>query len=95
MYDTFEHRSADELATEPGLVRSLVLWRERDTASCAVTLAVDLSALDAAGAAVNATELLPGEDPALLTGPDRVDIHHTVTRTGPAVQTLVPEGADQ
>jgi hypothetical protein len=40
-----------------------------------VTLATSVEALDAAQRAVMATELTPGEDPALLPGPDRVEIH--------------------
>jgi hypothetical protein len=73
----YRERIAPALATVPGHVRTLVLQRERDAASCVVGLAVDLPALEAGGAAVTTTELLPGEDPALLTGPDRVDVHHT------------------
>jgi hypothetical protein len=79
----YRERIAPALAAVPGHVRTLTLWRERDAASCAVNLAVDLPALEACGAAINATELLPGEDPALLTGPDRVDIHHTTAHTRP------------
>lgn len=71
-----EHRVVPALAAQPGLVRVLAFWRERDAAACALNLAVDLTALRDAGTAVNSTVLLPGEDPALLTGPDRVDIHH-------------------
>jgi hypothetical protein len=73
----YRERILPALAGVPGLVRTLALWRARDAASCVVNLAVDLVALEAAGAAVSATALLSGEDPALLTGPDRVDIHHT------------------
>ncbi|MFI5607944.1 hypothetical protein [Amycolatopsis sp. NPDC051903] len=35
-----------------------------------------------------ATELLPGEDPALLTGPDRIDLHRVVHQTLPTHVTL-------
>lgn len=81
----FRERIAPALAGVPGLVRTLVVSRERDAASCAITLAFDVPTLEAGAVAVNSTELLPGEDPALLTGPDRVDIHHisahTVART--------------
>ena len=34
--------------------------------------------LDAIARAVMSTELLPGEDPALLPGPDRIEIHHVI-----------------
>jgi hypothetical protein len=46
-------------------------------------LATSLEALEAGGVAVNSTALLPDEDPALLTGPDRFVVHRvlkTVTR---------------
>ncbi len=79
----FRERIGPALAGVPGLVRILVLWRDRDAASCAINLAVDLPTLEAAAVAVNSTTLLPGEDPALLTGPDRVDIHH-ITEGAPS-----------
>jgi hypothetical protein len=55
----------------PGLVAQWVL---RGPAASAVvcTLATSRGALDEISAAALATELLPGEDPALLPGPDRV-----------------------
>ena len=43
-----------------------------DGAECVVVLARDEAALDTLGRVVLSSELLPGEDPALLTGPDRV-----------------------
>ena len=57
-----------------GLVRIYVL-RGSDLSSVIVTLATSVETLDAAQRAVMATELTPGEDPALLSGPDRVEIH--------------------
>ena len=83
----FRERIGPVLAGLPGLVRMLVLWRERDAASCAVTFAVDLSTLESAAAAVNSTGLLAEEDPALLTGPDRVEIHHTADHTVAVTRT--------
>jgi hypothetical protein len=77
----YRERIAPLLDTLPGLVRSLVLRRDRDGASCVVSLAVDLPALESGGAAVNSSPLLPGEDPALLTGPDRVEAHHVTAHT--------------
>ena len=35
-------------------------------------------------AAIMGTELLPGEDPALLPGPDRVDLHRVLHAALPA-----------
>jgi hypothetical protein len=57
-----------------GLV-SIYILRGRDLSSVVVTLATSVETLDAAQRAVMATELTPGEDPALLPGPDRVEIH--------------------
>ena len=58
-----------------GLVGVYIL-RGSDLSSVVVTLATSVETLDAAQRAVMATELTPGEDPALLSGPDRVEIHH-------------------
>jgi hypothetical protein len=77
----FRERIAPALAGVPGFVRVLALFRDRDASSCAISLAVDLPALDAVGVAVNSTALLPGEDPALLPGPDRVETHHVTAHT--------------
>ena len=49
--------------------------RGSDLSTVIVTLATSVETLDAAQRAVMATELTPGEDPALLPGPDRVEIH--------------------
>ena len=41
-----------------------------------ITLTTSTQALDAAERVAMSTELMPGEDPALLPGPDRIEIHH-------------------
>lgn len=46
-----------------------------DRALVVVGLAASIEAIERTRAAIDATELLPGEDPALLPGPDRVDLH--------------------
>jgi hypothetical protein len=73
-----------------GLVGIYVL-RGGDLSSIVVTLATSIETLDAAQQAVMATELTPGEDPALLPGPDRVEIHrvivHHLPAAGPAAST--------
>jgi hypothetical protein len=58
-----------------GLVRTYVL-RGADLGCVVITLATSVEALDAIARAVMATELMPGEDSALLPGPDRIEIHH-------------------
>ena len=69
-----------------GLVGTYVL-RGPDLGSVVVTLATSVETLDAIARAVMSTELLPGEDPALLPGPDRIEIHHV---TGYHLPAAVP-----
>jgi hypothetical protein len=66
-----------------GLVGIYVL-RGTDLSSIIVTLATSVETLNAAQQAVMATELAPGEDPALLPGPDRVEIHRVIVHHLPA-----------
>ena len=58
-----------------GLVGTCLL-RGADLGSVVITLATSVQALDVIARTVMSTELLPGEDPALLPGPDRIEIHH-------------------
>jgi hypothetical protein len=67
-----------------GLVGAYVL-RGPDFGTVVITLATSVEALDAAGRAVMATELLPGEDPALLPGPDRIEIHYVTGYDKPTI----------
>lgn len=73
-----------------GLIGSCVL-RGRDLGSLIVILATSMAALDDITQAIMATELLPGEDPALLPGPDRVEVHrvtgHRLTAAALAAAT--------
>jgi hypothetical protein len=69
-----------------GLVGIYVL-RGGDLSSVIVTLATSVETLDAGQRAVMATELTPGEDPALLPGPDRVEIHRVTARHLSAAST--------
>jgi hypothetical protein len=66
-------RIAPITAGLPGLVQ--VLWgRAQDNAQVAVVLATSVESLEEGARRILSSELLPGEDPALLTGPDRVDV---------------------
>jgi hypothetical protein len=65
-----------------GLV-SVYLLRGHDLGWIVVTFATSVATLDAAQRTVMATDLLPGEDRALLPGPDRIEIHNV---TGYQVQ---------
>ena len=73
-----------------GLVSVWVL-RGPQFASVVATLATSMAALDAITRAVMATELLPGEDTALLRGPDRIQTHE-VAGYQRAAQTVFPAG---
>ena len=57
----------------PGTVAALV-GRGSDGSSVVVCLTTSLQALEDAQRATLSTELLPGEEPALLTGPDRIQL---------------------
>ena len=58
--------------------RVYVLRRD-DGSEIVVSIAESKDALLAAQKAIMSTELLPGEDPALLTGPDRIDLYPVVS----------------
>jgi hypothetical protein len=78
----FEERIKPALLRVPGHVGTMLLAGPGDS-FVVVGLATSVEALEAGGTAVNSTELLPDEDPALLTGPDRFFAHRvdkTVTR---------------
>lgn len=68
-----------------GLVATYVL-RQDDLGTVVVHLGTSLEALDAAGRAIQATSLLPGEDPALLPGADRIELHHVTGYDMPALE---------
>jgi hypothetical protein len=67
-----------------GLV-SVYLLRGSDLGWIVVTLATSVGTLEAAQSAVMSADLLPGEDRALLPGPDRIEIHNV---TGYHVQAV-------
>ncbi len=60
-----------------GLVDTLVLERP-DGAELVLSFATSVDHFARAGERIMATRLLPGEDPALLTGPDRIEVLHVV-----------------
>lgn len=61
----------------PGVVGVHVL-RDEDNGAVVLGLATGVEVLEAAQRAVLTTELLPGEDPALLSDPDRVQVHRVL-----------------
>ncbi len=66
-----------------GLV-SVYLLRGHDLGWIVVTFATSVDTLEAAQRAVMAAPLLPGEDRALLPGPDRIEIHNVTGYQMPA-----------
>ncbi|WP_290060388.1 hypothetical protein, partial [Amycolatopsis solani] len=55
-----------------------------DRSLVVVALSASMATIEAVQDAIMATELLPGEDPALLPGPDRVDVHRVSHAALPA-----------
>lgn len=68
----------------PSLIRTLVLWHPIDGKMAVVHLVTSIEGLRDVSAAVTSTALLPGEDPSLLTGPDRVRAHRVLSYLFPA-----------
>jgi hypothetical protein len=71
----------------PSLIRTLVLWHPTDSKMAVVHLVTSADGLPDVAAAINSTPLLPGEDPSLLTGPDRVETHRVLSYLTPATHT--------
>lgn len=61
----------------PGLISSWIL-RADGLGMLVLSLASSVGTLEEVQRAIMATELLPGEDAALLSGPDRQDIHRVL-----------------
>jgi hypothetical protein len=70
-----------------GLVGVYVL-RAPDSGSLVITLATSVEAIDALQRAALSTQLLPGEDPALLGGPDAVELHQVTDYQMPATEPV-------
>jgi hypothetical protein len=74
-----EHRIAPAIRATPGTVHGWALLDPARRAACVINLVTSVDALDALGHTVNNTGLLPGEDPALLVGPDRVETYRVLS----------------
>lgn len=70
-----QQRIAPVMAVQPGLVRVLVLWNADRRSQVVVLLFASLAELETAGKLVATMDLLPGEDPALLSDPDTMEIY--------------------
>ncbi|MGQ0573828.1 MAG: hypothetical protein ACT4RN_06440 [Pseudonocardia sp.] len=67
-------RIAPAMIDQPGGVRQLALWHPELRRRIVITLATSMEALEDAGKKIDNLPLLPGEDVALLPGPDHVEI---------------------
>ncbi|RSN38498.1 hypothetical protein DMC64_42060 [Amycolatopsis sp. WAC 04197] len=56
-----------------------------DRSSLVLGFTASIEAMEAVQKTIMATELLPGEDPALLPGPDRVDVHRVLHTSLPSL----------
>jgi hypothetical protein len=78
-------RIGPALRTAPGLVRVLVFWHPVERRMAVLHLATSPEALQTVGEIVMSSTLLPGEDPELLPGPDRVTMPRVVAYRTAAV----------
>ncbi len=72
------------ISAHPDLMEALVatvVMRRPDGGELVLTITESESALDRSNAVIMSTALLPGEDPALLTGPDRTERYEVVHTT--------------
>jgi hypothetical protein len=84
-YAAAEHGGRDRIMPAlrhvAGLIRLVTLWDPAARSMTAIMLGDSLEALEEAARVVNSTTLLPDEDPALLPGPDRGDMHRVIQYT--------------
>lgn len=67
-------RIGPAMAGYPGGVRLLSLWQPELRREVVITLATSLESLEEGGRRIAVLPLLPGEDVALLAGPDHVEL---------------------
>jgi hypothetical protein len=72
------HRTPGPVTEGIDGIVSMTRMRAADHAYLVVVLAESMDAFDAASQAIMSTELLPGEDPELLGGPDRISFYRLV-----------------
>jgi hypothetical protein len=70
--------------------RGTFVLRQPDGTQLVLVLADSAATLDRGNAIITATPLLPGEDPALLTGPDRIERYDVVAAYDADYEDLVP-----
>ena len=74
-----QDRIAPAIRNLPGLARVYVLFHAEHSAVAILTLATSTETLEQIAEVVVGTALLPGEDPALLDGPTRVEVYRVDT----------------
>ena len=65
----------------------LALWDAATRKIVIVNLATSVESLESGSEAINSTDLLPGEDPALLASPERIDAYRVVDSSAAVVAT--------
>ncbi len=70
--------------------RGTFVLRQPEGTQVVLVLADSAGTLDRGEAVITATPLLPGEDPALLTGPDRVERYEVVAAYDADYRDLAP-----
>jgi hypothetical protein len=70
--------------------RGTFVLRQPDGTQVVLVLADSADTLDRGEAVITATPLLPGEDPALLTGPDRIERYEVVVAYDADYRDLAP-----
>ncbi|CAN5144752.1 hypothetical protein BH20ACT5_BH20ACT5_13570 [soil metagenome] len=75
-------RIAPAVRAVPGNLAAYV-GRAPDGSFAVLALATSLQAIEESQQAIMSTELLPGEDPALLTDPDRIQITRVLAHSSP------------
>ncbi|MBB5857289.1 hypothetical protein ACFQ05_30775 [Amycolatopsis umgeniensis] len=68
-----------------GGVGGIYVLTAEDRSSLVLGFTESIEALEAVQKTIMSTELLPGEDPALLPGPDRVDVHRVLHTSLPSL----------
>jgi len=71
-------RIAPAMRTQAGASRALVLWQPQRRTSLVVSTADSVESIEAGQRLIATMELLPGEDPALLPGPNRIELFRAV-----------------
>lgn len=67
-------RIGPAMVGHPGAVRMLALWQPEQRRQVIITMATSMQSLEEGGRKVSSLPLLPGEDVALLPGPDHVEL---------------------